>query len=403
MARTSLPPWPNSAMDGYAIRAADTTAAGEGAAVRAPRRHRRGAGRRRARRHRATGHGGPDRDRRAAPRRRRCRRPGRGDDAARRGRAARPARPRRDRPAAGRHLVHEAVAPGGSVRTTGSDLSAGTTLVEPGTAIGAATVALLAGAGVEAIVVHRRPRVAVLATGDEVRAPGRTARAGRHPRRERARPAGARRRRPAARPIDLGIATDDPRRRAGPAASRPRPRRGRAHRLGRRLGRAVRRRQDRDRDHRPHRPVAGRRPAGQAVRVRDRGRGPAAARRSCCSACPATRSRRAVTFELFVRPRSGAWPVAATCSDPSIGRSSARPSPRATAGGRSCASSPSATPTARRSRDERGRVRVRPGGRAGEPRHLGARRRRRPRRHPRGRRRASRPAPRSSCGGSTGA
>ena len=51
----------------------------------------------------------------------------------------------------------------------------------------AAAVALIAGAGVDRLVVHRLPRVAVLATGDEVRAPGEALGAGRHPRRQRAR------------------------------------------------------------------------------------------------------------------------------------------------------------------------------------------------------------------------
>jgi len=69
-------------------------------------------------------------------------------------------------------LVHEPVAPGGSVRDEGSDLRAGTTLLPAGTAMTAASVALIAGAGVDRLVVHRLPRVAVLATGDEVRAPG---------------------------------------------------------------------------------------------------------------------------------------------------------------------------------------------------------------------------------------
>jgi molybdopterin molybdotransferase len=36
----------------------------------------------------------------------------------------------------------------------------------------AAAVTLVAGAGVDRLAVHRRPRIAVLATGDEVRAPG---------------------------------------------------------------------------------------------------------------------------------------------------------------------------------------------------------------------------------------
>ena len=95
-ARVSLPPWPNSAMDGYAIVAADTAAAseetpvelrviGDIAAGAAPQVHGR------------PGHGGPDRDRRPPPGRRRRGRPGRGHDAAGRGPARWPARTRRDR------------------------------------------------------------------------------------------------------------------------------------------------------------------------------------------------------------------------------------------------------------------------------------------------------------------
>ncbi len=69
-------------------------------------------------------------------------------------------------------LVHEAVPGGGSVRTAGSDLEAGAVLVDPGRAMTAALVTLIAGAGVGDVLVHRRPRVGVLATGDEVRGPG---------------------------------------------------------------------------------------------------------------------------------------------------------------------------------------------------------------------------------------
>jgi len=69
-------------------------------------------------------------------------------------------------------LVHEVIAPGGSVRAAGSDLMAGAVLVQSGSAMTAAAVTLVAGAGVEQLLVHRRPRIAVLATGDEIRAPG---------------------------------------------------------------------------------------------------------------------------------------------------------------------------------------------------------------------------------------
>jgi molybdopterin molybdotransferase len=69
-------------------------------------------------------------------------------------------------------LVHEVVPAGGSIREAASDLVAGTILLRAGTALNAAAVTLVAGAGVGEILVHRRPRVAVIATGDEIRAPG---------------------------------------------------------------------------------------------------------------------------------------------------------------------------------------------------------------------------------------
>lgn len=170
-ARTSLPPWPNSAMDGYAIVAVDTAAADDaaparlvvtgevragvapdvavlpGTAVRI-----------------ATGARMPDgadavvpveattplaADGRAGPR---------GREAA--------------GPLPSAVLVHEVVPVGGSIRDAGSDLAAGVLLAEAGTAVGAALVTLIAGAGVDELDVHRRPMVAVLATGDEIRAPG---------------------------------------------------------------------------------------------------------------------------------------------------------------------------------------------------------------------------------------
>jgi molybdenum cofactor synthesis domain-containing protein len=97
---------------------------------------------------------------------------------------------------------------GGSVRTEGSDLRAGSGLLGPGTAVSAAAVALLAGAGVDEVVVYRRPRVAVLATGDEVRAPGEPLGAAGIPDANgpglRAQVSAA-----GAEAIDLGIATDD--------------------------------------------------------------------------------------------------------------------------------------------------------------------------------------------------
>jgi molybdopterin molybdotransferase len=104
--------------------------------------------------------------------------------------------------------VHEAIPVGGSVRDAGSDIRAGATLIESGTGITAAHITLLAGTGIEIVTVHRRPRIAVLATGDEVRGPGQDLGAAGIPDangpglRALVTAAGA-------DPIDLGIATDD--------------------------------------------------------------------------------------------------------------------------------------------------------------------------------------------------
>jgi molybdopterin molybdotransferase len=207
IAATSLPPWPNSAMDGYAIVAADTDAvrpdapitlrvAGEvragtapdvavvaGTAVRI-----------------ATGAPVPD-----------------GADAVVPVEETTPLDPsghpgERGRDATGplptAVRVHVSLGAGANLRAAGSDLVAGTTILAAGTALAPAAIALAAGAGVGTVAVHLRPRVGVLATGDEVRASG-----------EQLGPAGI----PDAngpgvralvhaaggQPLDLGIAPDD--------------------------------------------------------------------------------------------------------------------------------------------------------------------------------------------------
>ena len=172
MATTSLPPWDNAAMDGYAIRSADTAAAAEDRPVRLIVVGEVRAGR------------APDVEVRA-----RCavriatgaRIPPGADavlpvedttplDAA--GIAMGP----RGRDAGGplpvSCLVHVVVEPGASIRRAGSDLQGGTTVLDRGAVVTPSAVALIAGAGVRQVRVHRRPRVGVLATGDEVRAPG---------------------------------------------------------------------------------------------------------------------------------------------------------------------------------------------------------------------------------------
>ena len=61
---------------------------------------------------------------------------------------------------------------GGNVRLPGSDVAAGTPLLERGRVLDPAAIALLAATGHAAVVVHRRPRVAVISTGDELVPPG---------------------------------------------------------------------------------------------------------------------------------------------------------------------------------------------------------------------------------------
>ena len=69
--------------------------------------------------------------------------------------------------------VVRAVTPGTHVSFAGSDIARGQTLLRTGTLIGAREVAMLAAVGLDAVSVWRRPRVAVLSTGDELVQPGR--------------------------------------------------------------------------------------------------------------------------------------------------------------------------------------------------------------------------------------
>jgi molybdopterin molybdotransferase len=170
-AAVDLPPWPNSAMDGYALRSADVAAATEGDPVRVPVTGEVAAGRAAddpvppGTAYRiATGARLPegadsvvavesttplDDDGRAGPR---------GRDAA--------------GPLPPACLVHEAVIVGANVRRQGSDLRKGDRLAEAGRRVDPWLVGLMAGAGIPEVHVHRMPRVAVLATGDEVRPAG---------------------------------------------------------------------------------------------------------------------------------------------------------------------------------------------------------------------------------------
>lgn len=152
-ARVDLPPFPSSAMDGYAVRAADTPgtlplafsvaagrvadralAAGSAAAV-------------------ATGGVVPD-----------------GADAV--------VPLERVTVADGAVTVPDPVQPGAHVRQRGGDVRAGDVILDQGARLGPAQVGALAAAGVDAVSCFVRPRVAVLATGTELREPGTSLEAG---------------------------------------------------------------------------------------------------------------------------------------------------------------------------------------------------------------------------------
>jgi len=64
------------------------------------------------------------------------------------------------------------VAPGANVRGPGEDVEAGAVVLEPGTRLGPAALAMAVVAGRGELACHPAPRVAVLATGDELVAPG---------------------------------------------------------------------------------------------------------------------------------------------------------------------------------------------------------------------------------------
>lgn len=65
-------------------------------------------------------------------------------------------------------LVRRTVEPGAGIRRAGSDVVAGETVFSTGLVVGPAVIGVLASINANTIRVHRRPRVAVLSTGDEL-------------------------------------------------------------------------------------------------------------------------------------------------------------------------------------------------------------------------------------------
>jgi putative molybdopterin biosynthesis protein len=68
--------------------------------------------------------------------------------------------------------VSAALAPGAGVAYAGSDIARGQTLLRKGAVIGSREIGVLAAVGLAEIPVYRRPRVAVVSTGDELAQPG---------------------------------------------------------------------------------------------------------------------------------------------------------------------------------------------------------------------------------------
>jgi molybdopterin molybdotransferase len=68
--------------------------------------------------------------------------------------------------------IPEPVAPAAHVRPQGGDLRAGDTVVGQGIALGPAQLGALAAAGIAEVACSARPRASVLATGTELRSPG---------------------------------------------------------------------------------------------------------------------------------------------------------------------------------------------------------------------------------------
>jgi molybdopterin molybdotransferase len=149
-ALVDLPPFPSSAMDGYAVRAIDTTAA----RVRLPVVARIAAGSPAERvlgpgEAMAISTGGTVPD---------------GADAV---------IPLELVEEDGDEIeVRDPVTEGAHVRPRGSDVQAGDIVLEPGVHLGPAKVAALAAAGVSELQCTKRPRVGVLVTGSELRQPG---------------------------------------------------------------------------------------------------------------------------------------------------------------------------------------------------------------------------------------
>ena len=145
VSRRELPPWPNSSMDGYAIRAGDVE---NGARLRVVGRVVAG-----SMPSQPVAPGEAIRIFTGAPM------PASADAVV----------PQEDVEVSGDWIeVRQAVEHGAFVRPAGEDIRPGDQLLGPGAVIGPAEIGLLATLGFSRVRVYRRPRVAILSTGSEL-------------------------------------------------------------------------------------------------------------------------------------------------------------------------------------------------------------------------------------------
>jgi molybdopterin molybdotransferase len=149
LARTDLPPFPSSAMDGFAVRAADTPgtlAISARIAAGRPVAHPLGPGEAMGI---ATGGAVPDGADAVVP----------VEEVVERANAV---------------DVSGRLEPGANVRQRGGDVRRGEQVVPAGAVLGPSRLAALAAAGVDEVACGRRPQAVVLTTGTELRPPGST-------------------------------------------------------------------------------------------------------------------------------------------------------------------------------------------------------------------------------------
>jgi putative molybdopterin biosynthesis protein len=78
----------------------------------------------------------------------------------------------------GRLILSRPAAPGANVTWAGTDIGRGETVLHAGTVLTSRDTGVLAALGLDRVAVVRRPRVAILSTGDEVQPPGESPRPG---------------------------------------------------------------------------------------------------------------------------------------------------------------------------------------------------------------------------------